>query len=329
MKYVEIIADAGSSDAVSAIAQEAQVQDFRLGVVAEDGMQQMWMLVSDDKLQKVLDTLQKLLSAQPTAHIVVLPVDMSLPKPDEEERKKEDAATAAREALYEGVEKDVRLDLNFAVLVILSSLVAAIGLLTDNVAVVIGAMVIAPLLGPNLALSLGTALGDLSLIRKSVQTLVAGLLLAVAVPAVLGMFWPSDVTSHELELRTVVGIDSAALALASGAAAALSLTTGLSSVLVGVMVAVALLPPAAALGLMLGGWEPCACRRFGSTARRQHRMCQPGQQDCFRYQGHSSAWLGGEGEGQTCEGRIHFGMARDLAFTHSSHLCAPLLTTRP
>ena len=47
-------------------------------------------------------------------------------------------------------------------------------------------------------------------------------------------------------------MDSVALALASGAAATLSLTTGLSSVLVGVMVAVALLPPAATLGLMLG-----------------------------------------------------------------------------
>ncbi len=252
MKYVEIIADAGSSDTVLAMAQEAEVQDFRLGVVAEDGMQQMWMLVSDDKLQTILDALQNLLGAQPTAHIVVLPVDMSLPKPDEEERKQEDAATEAREALYEGVEKGVRLDLNFVVLVILSSVVAAIGLITNNVAVVIGAMVIAPLLGPNLALSLGTALGDLSLIRKSVQTLVAGMLLAVAVPAGLGMFWPADMGSHELMLRTEVGLDSAVLALASGAAAALSLTTGLSSMLVGVMVAVALLPPAAALGLMLG-----------------------------------------------------------------------------
>ena len=252
MKYVEIIADSSSSDTVLAIAKKEEVQDCRLGVVEEDGMQQMRMLVSDDKLQTVLDALQKLLTAQPTARIVVLPVDVSLPKPDEEERKQEDAATEAREALYEGVEKGVRLDLNFIVLVVLSSLVACIGLITNNVAVVIGAMVIAPLLGPNLALSLGTALGDFSLIRKSIQTLVAGMLLAVAIPAGLGMFWHFDATNHELMLRTSVGIDSAALALASGAAAALSLTTGLSSVLVGVMVAVALLPPAAALGLMLG-----------------------------------------------------------------------------
>ena len=52
--------------------------------------------------------------------------------------------------------------------------------------------------------------------------------------------------------RTDVGLDGVVLALASGAAAVLSLTSGLPSVLVGVMVAVALLPPAATMGLMLG-----------------------------------------------------------------------------
>lgn len=252
MKYIEIIVDADNSDTVLKIAKEEKVQDFRLGAIEKDGKQQIRMLVSDDKLQLVLDALQNLLVSKPTTYIIVLPVDLTLPEPEEEERKEEDAATKAREALYEEVEKGVRLDVNFIVLVILSSLVATIGLITNNVAVIIGAMVIAPLLGPNLALSLGTAIGDLSLIRKSVQTLVSGLLLAVTVPTVLGMFWSFDITNQEVVLRTVVGIDSVALALASGAAAALSLTTGLSSVLVGVMVAVALLPPVAALGLMLG-----------------------------------------------------------------------------
>jgi uncharacterized membrane protein len=56
-------------------------------------------------------------------------------------------------------------------------------------------------------------------------------------------------------MRTVVSLDSIGLALASGAAAVLSLTTGLSTVLVGVMVAVALLPPATTVGLMLGVGE--------------------------------------------------------------------------
>lgn len=252
MKYVEVIADKASSGTLAIIAKKAKAEDFRLGVAGDDNMRQMRMLVSDDRLQSVLDTLQNVLGAQPTARIVVLPVETSLPKPDEEKRKQEDSATAAREALYDGVEKSAQLDVNFVVLVFLSTVVAAIGLIENNIAVVIGAMVIAPLLGPNLALSFGTALGDIYLMRKSAKTLFAGIALAVVVSAVLGMLWPTDMTSPELMSRTEAELDSVALALASGAAAALSLTTGLSSVLVGVMVAVALLPPAATLGLMLG-----------------------------------------------------------------------------
>ncbi len=252
MKYVEIIADAGSSDTVTAIAEKVKAQDFRLGVAGEDGMRQMRMLVSDDKLQPALDILQNVLGAQPTARIAVLSVETSLPIPEEEKRKKENSAVETRESLYEEVQKSTRLDLNYAVLIMLSTVVAAIGLIQNNVAVVIGAMVIAPLLGPNLALSLGTALGDIPLVRKSVRTLLAGILLAVFLSAAVGSLCPPDLSGPELMSRTDAGLDSVVLALASDAAAALSLTTGLSNVLVGVMVAVALLPPAATLGIMLG-----------------------------------------------------------------------------
>ena len=252
MKYVEMLADAKSADTVSTIAEKHEVADFRLGVVGKDDMQPMRLLVTEDKLQSVLDALQMLLGKQPAARIVVLPVEISLPKPSEEEREEEDAATTARERLYEEVEKNARLDLNFVVLIILSTIVAAIGIIENNVAVVIGAMVIAPLLGPNLAFGLGTALGDIPLMRKSALSNSVGIVLAIALSVLLGIFWPFADKSPELLARTRVGLDSVALALASGAAAALSLTTGLSSILVGVMVAVALLPPAVTLGLMLG-----------------------------------------------------------------------------
>ena len=74
MKYVEIIVEKASSDTVLDIAKKQEVQDFRLGTVEDDGMQQMRMLVGDDKLQLVLDALQNTLESQPNAHIVVLPV---------------------------------------------------------------------------------------------------------------------------------------------------------------------------------------------------------------------------------------------------------------
>lgn len=252
MKYVEVVADAGHVDTVAAIAEHLELCDFRLGPLGEDGLQQMRLLVPDNKIQSTLDKLQTALEAQPNEKIVVLPIEVSLPKLSDEERREEDLATATREALYKGVEKNSHLDTGFLLLVVLSTIVAAVGLIKDNVAVIIGAMVIAPLLGPNLALGLGTALGDVSLMAKSTFTTLVGIVLAVVMSIVIGYVWPADAFSTELMSRTEVGLDSVALALASGAAAALSLTTGLSSVLVGVMVAVALLPPAATVGIMLG-----------------------------------------------------------------------------
>ena len=140
-------------------------------------------------------------------------------------------------------------------LVFLSTIVAAIGLIENNVAVVVGAMVIAPLLGPNIALALAATLGDKPLITQSLKTNLAGLGMALGLSIAIGLIMPVDLNSHELVSRTYVKADSAVLALASGAAAVLSLTTGLSSVLVGVMVAVALLPPTVTLGIMLGSGQ--------------------------------------------------------------------------
>lgn len=252
MKYIEVVAQSGSAETILAIANKAKAVDVRFGVVCDDGMQVMRLLVADEHQQFTLDALQTVLGAQPTARISVIPVEASLPVLEVPESKtKKHNSSAAREALYENVAKGGQLDANYFVLVVLSTVVAAIGLLENNVAVIIGAMVIAPLLSPNLAFSLGTALGDVTLMKKAALTLSAGLSLAIVLSYLIGLFWPDSMDSHELLMRTHAGWESVVLALASGAAAALSLTTGLSSVLVGVMVAVALLPPAATVGLML------------------------------------------------------------------------------
>ncbi|MZH41957.1 MAG: TIGR00341 family protein, partial [Nitrospinae bacterium] len=175
-------------------------------------------------------------------------------EPSDEETRK--TVTTTREELYNDVVRNANLDSTYLLLVFLSTVVVAIGLLEDNVAVVIGAMVIAPLLGPNMALALGAALGDMALMWQATKTTIAGVTLALSLSIIIGIIYPINLESHELIARTDVGLDSVVLALASGAAAVLSLTTGLASVLVGVMVAVALLPPTATLGLMMGAGQP-------------------------------------------------------------------------
>ncbi|MCK4742625.1 MAG: TIGR00341 family protein [Sulfuriflexus sp.] len=253
MKIIEVIADHGHLDTILGIAEQQGVADHWQSAVAEDGRCAIRMLVSPDSRQAVLDALQSVLGTSENARIIVTPVEVSLPREEENEDDKAQRKTAlSREELYNTVSQSNRLDGRFLLLVFLSTIVVMVGLLEDNVAVVIGAMVIAPFLGPNIALALGGALGDNQLIWQALKTNLTGMIFALSLCALLGWWWPYEISSQELLARTNVGLGSIALALASGAAAVLSMTTGLSSVLVGVMVAVALLPPAATLGFMLG-----------------------------------------------------------------------------
>ncbi|MCA9321699.1 MAG: TIGR00341 family protein, partial [Planctomycetes bacterium] len=104
----------------------------------------------------------------------------------------------------------------------------------------------------NIALSLSAALGDLELAKRSLKAMGVGVLLAATLSFLVGVLLDVDPTSRELAGRTHVDVSDIVLALAAGAAGALAFTTGVSSVVMGVMVAVALLPPLVVAGLMAG-----------------------------------------------------------------------------
>jgi uncharacterized hydrophobic protein (TIGR00341 family) len=255
MRVIEVIAEASHIDTLTGIAEQHKVSDYWYGALAEDGRLALRMLVDDASRQAVIDALQSQLGGSDTARIIIMPVDAVLPR--KEEKSEPDKAKAAsgsqtREELYNSIERGARLDSTFLLLVFLSTIVASIGLIENNIAVIVGAMVIAPLLGPNIALAFATSLGDRELMWQALKTNLAGVSLTLVMAIVIGLIWPGYLDSFEILSRTDVKPDGIVLALASGAAAVLSLASGVSSALVGVMVAVALLPPAAALGMMLG-----------------------------------------------------------------------------
>ncbi len=256
MKIIEVIADAGYLDTLTAIAEQHKAIDTWFGGTGEDGRKIVRILIAPEERQAVMDSLQSSLGGQPNTRINVLPVEVTLPRPEEaevdDEEKKKKSTSTTREELYSEIEKGARLSGNHMLLVFLSTIVASIGLLEDNVAVVVGAMVIAPLLGPNIALAFATSLGDRELMWSALKTNLAGLGFALLLAILIGMVLHVEPRSHEIMTRTEIGPAGVLLALASGAAAVVSLTTGVSSALVGVMVAVALLPPTATLGMMLG-----------------------------------------------------------------------------
>ena len=252
MRIIEVVAEASHEDSIQALAEQQEVEIW-WGPENPDGRKTARLLVPDDRRQAIIDALQSLLGGSEAARILIIPVEAVLPRIQAEETAR--PARISREELYAQVNRGGRVDGNFLALVFLSTVVASIGMLEDNLAVVIGAMVIAPLLGPNLALALATALGDIDLIREATKANLAGIGLAFGLSVVIGFLWPMPIASEELLARTHAGLDSIVLALASGAAGVLSLTSGLPAVLVGVMVAVALLPPTAASGMFLGAGQ--------------------------------------------------------------------------
>ncbi|MCK5832899.1 DUF389 domain-containing protein [bacterium] len=113
-------------------------------------------------------------------------------------------------------------------------------------------MVIAPLLGPNVGLSLATMLSDIKLAKKAFLSNISGLILVALISIILGTIFKVDPYDLEIFSRTLVGLSDIAIALATGAAGALAYTTGIPTMFVGVTVSVALLPPLVVFGLLLG-----------------------------------------------------------------------------
>ncbi len=219
------------------------------------------LLMEAGQSEPVLDLLQQRYGSRKGFRIVVLPVEATLPAPEPPPpppagKQPESPERISRQELYEDISNAARCSGVYLAMVVLSSVVATIGLHHNNVAIIIGAMVIAPLLGPNVALALATALGDLSLARRAVLTGVAGIGVAAALSALTGILVHVNPALPEVAARTQVTPGDAMLALASGCAGTLAFTTGASATLIGVMVAVALLPPLVTFGLLLGGGYP-------------------------------------------------------------------------
>lgn len=153
--------------------------------------------------------------------------------------------------------EDATPDFDFFYLIILSVLMASFGLLAGSEAIVIGSMLLAPIMGPVLALALGVSMSNHSLMMRSLSTLGRSTLIAIAASAAaallfsFGSFGSSEVVSNLTILaRTEPTLLYFAVAIIAGLAVAYtSVQPHLSSNLTGVAVAVALMPPLAVVGI--------------------------------------------------------------------------------
>lgn len=159
-----------------------------------------------------------------------------------------------RSLILASVARDARLDKKFLLLIILASAIATLGLLQSSTAVVIGAMLVSPLMGPIMGIGFGLATIESNLIRGSLVTLAAGMAVAVLVAALIIWLSPIADVTPELRARTQPTLLDLGVAVVGGIAGVYAIMRKLSGVMVGVAIATALVPPLStvAFGLVTG-----------------------------------------------------------------------------
>lgn len=158
------------------------------------------------------------------------------------------------EKLHQELLDDSSLNLNFLVLVVTSCIIATLGLLTNSAAVIIGAMIVAPLMNPLRGLALGALIADLTLLRQSLSSIGVGTAVAILTSALLGSLFqiPALSFGSEILARTQPTLADLGVALAAGGVSGFAkIRPKVSDVLAGTAIAVALMPPLCVVGISL------------------------------------------------------------------------------
>jgi len=154
-------------------------------------------------------------------------------------------------AVVERVREDAGFDGRYAFMILMSAGIAMLGLLLSSPAVVIGAMLISPLMGPIIGLGFGLATFDWGEIRRAALALLGGVTIAVLFCTLIVLLSPIQNVTDEIAARTRPNLFDLLVALFSALAGAYAMVRERAGTIVGVAIATALMPPLAVVGFGL------------------------------------------------------------------------------
>lgn len=159
--------------------------------------------------------------------------------------------TVDQTAVIEKRREDCLLSSRYLLMLAMSAGIAILGLLLSSPAVVIGAMLLSPLMGPILGLGFGLAIGDFDWTRQSAKSLFVGSLVAILFCALIVFMSPLQTVTSEIAARTRPNLFDLLIALFSSVAGTYAMIRGREGTIVGVAIATALMPPLAVVGFGL------------------------------------------------------------------------------
>jgi uncharacterized hydrophobic protein (TIGR00271 family) len=217
-------------------------------LVLRSGAEQIYLVVPVDTAQadRLLIELKPILGAEDWMALDT--PAWTFPEAEAEEREEPTPA----EELEQALDGAARLHWGFVFLVVASAAIAFAGLVRDDPLLVLASMIIAPLMGPLMALGFGLLWRHRRLALQAALTVAVGAGLAWGVAWALTRVlarWTPILPQQQLLARSAPNLFDLALALVTGAVGAYSFIRGQGQTLVGVMVAIALLPPLVASGV--------------------------------------------------------------------------------
>ncbi|WP_439546683.1 DUF389 domain-containing protein [Sandarakinorhabdus sp.] len=158
-------------------------------------------------------------------------------------------------AILQGVEDDAIWSGRYLFMTVISAGIAMLGLLLSSPAVVIGAMLLSPLMGPIVGLGFGLAVFDLADMRRALISLALGIAVAVGFSVILSWLSPLQTVTPELAARTHPNLFDLVVALLSGLAGTYATMRSKQGAIVGVAIATAVMPPLATVGFGIATWN--------------------------------------------------------------------------
>ena len=270
MRLVQVTIPAGKRQAVLSVLDEEGI-DY---VVTEETSGREYTAVAyfplpTNAVEPILEELREV-GLDREAYTVVLSAETVVSERFEQLKesyaeKEESEERIARQELEARAEELASSLPTYVVMTVVSAIIATAGLLLDSPATVVGSMVIAPLIGPAMAAAVGSVIDDTDLFRRGAVLQLLGVVLSIVAATAFAIFVQTTnlvppgldpLALSEVEERLSPNFLSLAVAIGAGVAGAVSLMTGISAALVGVMIAVALIPPAATVGIGIAYGEP-------------------------------------------------------------------------
>jgi len=260
MKEIKIIVPTEKQEIVKELFDRLGY-DYTLSIFEDQAT--ICVVVKTEHTSTILEELKGIGVGTIFGKIVVSPVALEISS------KKKDSPVKGRGISIDEMISNIKnlslLNLTFVGLIVLAGILAAFGLIYDNVVIVIASMIIAPLLGPIALTVIGTMTPKNVYSRRAITAEIVGLFTIILIGFIVGIIYraagaASDLIvlegesyelNHQITSRIIPSIGDIMFAIASGLAAGIFIIRGESTAIVGVAVAASLCPPAANVGVLL------------------------------------------------------------------------------